>query len=148
VRVKVQILIFFGRILFVVGIYIFLLRIVSIQLADLRARGVAPKNSDLGMACLEVLNGTEYLPKGRRFKIDAPGLKVGRGKTNDVPLADHFCSVEHANFIHRGGVTILEDKGSTNGTWVNGERISEKVQLVPGDFVKVGSITFQYSRMS
>lgn len=143
-----QILLFLGRMLFVVGIYLFLIRILTIQLADLRARGLAPKNTDLGLACLEVLNGTEYLPKGRRFKIEPPGLTIGRGKTNDVPLADQFCSVEHANFMHRGGVTILEDKGSTNGTWVNGERIGEKIQLVPGDFVKVGSVTFQYSRWS
>ncbi|MCL1852628.1 MAG: FHA domain-containing protein [Peptococcaceae bacterium] len=142
-----QILLFFGKMLFVLGIYLFLIRIVTIQLADLRARGLAPKN-DLGVACLEVLNGTDYLPKGRRFKIESPGLTIGRGKTNDVPLADHFCSVEHANFMHRGGVTILEDKGSTNGTWVNGERIEEKIQLVPGDFIKVGSVTFQYSRQS
>ena len=141
-----QILIFLGRCLFVVGIYLFLIRVLTVQLADLRSRGLAPKNSDLGAACLEVLNGTEYLPKGRKFKIEAPGLKVGRGNTNDVPLADQFCSVEHAHFVHRGGMTILEDKGSTNGTWVNGERISEKVQLVPGDFIKVGSVTFQYSR--
>lgn len=140
-----QLLLVIGRILFVVGIYLFLLRVVTIQLADLRARGLAPKN-DLGAACLEVLNGTDYLPKGRRFKIETPGLTIGRGKTNDVPLADQFCSVEHANFMHRSGVTILEDKGSTNGTWVNGERIEEKIQLVPGDFVKVGSVTFQYSR--
>jgi len=135
----------FGRIMFVGFIYLFLLRILTVLLADLRAKGVLTKvESDLG--CLEVLNGSDMLPKGRKIKIDSRGLTIGRGKHNDIVVPDHYCSMDHAEFKHSRGVTSLEDVGSTNGTWVNGERINSVVQLVAGDFIKIGSITFLYSR--
>ncbi len=100
--------------------------------------------SDLG--CIEVLGGAEKLPKGRKIKIDSRGLSIGRGKHNDIVVPDHYCSLDHAEFKHNRGMTTLEDVGSTNGTWVNGERINSQVQLVSGDFIKIGSITFLYSR--
>ncbi|HHV65251.1 MAG TPA: FHA domain-containing protein [Peptococcaceae bacterium] len=140
-----QFLSVFGRIIFVVLIYLFLLRILTVMLADLRAKGVLAKiESDLG--CLEVLNGSEMLPKGRKIKIDSRGLTIGRGKHNDIVVPDHYCSLDHALFKHSRGITTVEDVGSTNGTWVNGERINTPVQLVAGDFIKIGSITFLYSR--
>ncbi len=140
-----QIVSVFGRIIFVAFIYLFLLRILTVMLADLRVKGVLTKaESDLG--CLEVLNGSDMLPKGRKIKIDSRGLAIGRGKHNDIVVPDHYCSLDHAEFKHSRGVTLLEDVGSTNGTWVNGERINSQVQLVAGDFVKIGSITFLYSR--
>lgn len=140
-----QIITVFGRILFVAFIYLFLVRILTVMLADLRAKGVLTKEeSDLG--CLEVLNGCEMLPRGRKIRIDSRGLSVGRGKHNDIVVPDHYCSLDHAEFRHIRGFTTLEDCGSTNGTWVNGERINSQVQLVAGDYIKIGSITFIYSR--
>ena len=65
---------------------------------------------------------------------------------NDIVLPDHFASIDHAVFRLQKGQTIVEDLGSTNGTWVNGEQIHSPVQMVAGDYVKIGSITFQYSR--
>jgi len=140
-----QIVAVFGRFLFVAFIYLFLLRILTVMLADLRSKGVLMKvESDLG--CLEVLNGSDMLPKGRRIRIDSRGLTIGRGKHNDIVVPDHYCSLDHAEFKQRRSLTTLEDIGSTNGTWVNGERINSPVQLVAGDFIKIGGITFLYSR--
>jgi len=134
------------RILFIAFIYLFLLRILTVMLADLRARGIMAKQPESDLGCLEVLSGSETLPKGRKIRIDSRGLTVGRGKHNDIILADHYCSLDHAEFRHYKGITTLEDVGSTNGTWVNGERINSQVQLVAGDFIKIGSMTFLYSR--
>lgn len=140
-----QIITVVGRILFIGFIYLFLLRILTVMLADLRAKGVLAKaESDLG--CLEVLNGADMLPKGRKIRIDSRGLTIGRGKHNDIVVPDHYCSLDHAEFKQSRGVTTVEDVGSTNGTWVNGERITSAVQLVAGDFIKIGGITFHYSR--
>jgi len=134
-----------GRIVFVALIYLFLFRILTALLADLQLKGLIRKEEkDFGS--LEVLIGGELLPKGRVFRIDHKGLTIGRGKNNDVVLTDHFVSLDHARISHHKGVTTIEDLGSTNGTWVNGERIHSPVQLVAGDYVKIGSITFQYSR--
>lgn len=134
-----------GRVIFVLVIYLFLVRILTVLLADLKNKGII-SNVESEVGCLEVLNGAEMLPKGRKIRIETKGLKIGRGKQNDIVVPDQFCSVDHAEFKYSRGVTTVEDVGSTNGTWVNGERINSQIQLVPGDFIKVGSITFQYTR--
>ena len=133
-----------GRLLFIGLIYFFLFRVLTALLADLQFKGIRRTEPDFGR--LEVLSGGELLPKGKAFRIDGKGLNLGRGKHNQVVLADHFASIDHAQIRHKKGVTTIEDLGSTNGTWVNGERIHSPIQLVAGDYVKIGSITFQYSR--
>jgi len=142
----VQMLTVLTRILFVAFIYLFLLRILTVMLADLRTKGVLTEKARTDIGCLEVISGSETLPKGRKIRIDSRGLTMGRGKHNDIVLPDHYCSLDHAELKHGKGITSVEDVGSTNGTWVNGERINSQVQLVAGDFIKIGSITFLYSR--
>ncbi|MDP4127172.1 MAG: FHA domain-containing protein [Bacillota bacterium] len=140
-----QFVLVLGRLTFVALIYLFIFRIFTALLADLQHKGIFQRSShEFGR--LEVLTGTETLDKGRVFKVDTKGLCLGRGKHNDIVLPDHFASIEHASFRLHKGNTIVEDLGSTNGTWVNGEQIHSPVQLVAGDYVKIGSITFQYSR--
>lgn len=139
-----QFIVVLGRLLFIVLIYLYLFRVLTALLGDLQFKGLRKEEQDYGR--LEVLSGGELLPKGRAFRIEGKGLKLGRGKHNDVVLADHFASIDHALIRHKKGIATIEDLGSTNGTWVNGERIHSPVQLVVGDYVKIGSITFQYSR--
>ena len=135
-----------GRLVFVALIYLFIFRIFTALLADLQLKGVFQRSTNNESGRLEVLTGGETLTRGRIFKVDGKGLRVGRGKHNDIVLPDHFASIDHAVFRLQKGQTILEDLGSTNGTWVNGEQIHSPVQMVAGDYVKIGSITFQYSR--
>lgn len=135
----------FGRIVFLVFIYLFLLRLLTVMLADLRTKGILTK-AEVDYGCLEVLNGSDMLPKGRKIRLDSRGISIGRGKHNDIVVPDHYCSLDHAEFRHLKGISTVDDVGSTNGTWVNGERVISEVQLVPGDFIKIGGITFHYSR--
>ncbi len=135
----------FGRILFLVFIYLFLIRLLTVMLADLRTKGILTK-TEVDYGCLEVLNGSDMLPKGRKIRLDSRGISIGRGKHNDIVVPDHYCSLDHAEFRHLKGISTVDDVGSTNGTWVNGERVTSEVQLVPGDFIKIGGITFHYSR--
>ncbi|WP_407307564.1 FHA domain-containing protein [Desulfosporosinus sp. SB140] len=140
-----QVITVIGRLVFVALIYLFIFRIFTALLADLQLKGMFQRsNQEFGR--LEVLTGTETLPRGRIFKVDGKGLHLGRGKHNDIVLPDHFASIDHAVFRCQKGQTFVEDLGSTNGTWVNGEQIHSPVQLIAGDYVKIGSITFQYSR--
>ncbi len=141
-----QFVLVIGRLAFVVVIYLFIFRIFTVLLADLRLKGVFP-SSNIEYGRLEVLTGAEGLEKGKFFWIDTKGLRLGRGKHNDIILPDHFASINHAVFKMHKGQIVVEDLGSTNGTWVNGEQIHSPVQLVPGDYVKIGSITFQFSRV-
>ncbi len=141
-----QILVVIGRFIFLGLIYLLLFRLLTALLADLRGRGLLAVQPGQEYGCLEVIAGAELLPKGRLVRIDSKGLRIGRGNHNDIVLPDHFASHEHALFRQQKGITMLEDLGSTNGTWVNGERIRSPVQLVAGDYIKIGSVTFQYSR--
>lgn len=140
-----QFIVVIGRLAFVALIYLFIFRIFTALMADLQIKGIFQRpNHEYGR--LEVLTGAEALSKGSVFRVDGKGLRLGRGKHNDIVLPDHFASIDHAVFRLKKGLTIVEDLGSTNGTWVNGEQIHSPVQMVPGDYVKIGSITFQYSR--
>ena len=140
-----QFVLVIGRLAFVAIIYLFLFRIFTALVADLQMKGIFQRPmSEYGR--LEVLTGSESLSKGSLFRVDGKGLSLGRGKQNDIVLPDHFASIDHAVFRLQKGHTIVEDLGSTNGTWVNGEQIHSPVQMVVGDYVKIGSITFQYSR--
>ncbi len=140
-----QFVLVIGRLAFVALIYLFIFRIFTALLADLQLKGIFQRSiNEYGR--LEVLTGAEALSRGSIFRVDGKGLRLGRGKHNDIVLPDHFASIDHAVFRLQKGQTIVEDLGSTNGTWVNGEQIHSPVQMVAGDYVKIGSITFQYSR--
>ncbi|HEX3015031.1 MAG TPA: FHA domain-containing protein [Desulfobacteria bacterium] len=136
-----------GRLAFVLLLYFFLFRVVTTLYGELRtAAWYREKRNSPFVGRLEVLTTEGGLTKGQVFKVGRTGLSVGRGINNDVVLPDSFASLEHARFLFKDGEIWLEDLNSTNGSWVNGERISAPIQLVPGDYVKIGSITFQYSR--
>ncbi|MHB1406086.1 MAG: FHA domain-containing protein [Desulfitobacteriaceae bacterium] len=140
-----QIISVIGRLVFVALIYLFLFRVLTALLADLQVKGFFSR-PEREFGRLEVLTGAENLPRGKTFRVDSKGIRIGRGKNNDIIIPDHFASIDHAYFRQHKGKSFIEDLGSTNGTWVNGERINSPVQLVVGDYVKIGSITFQYSR--
>ncbi|HEY2888619.1 MAG TPA: FhaA domain-containing protein [Candidatus Limnocylindrales bacterium] len=67
---------------------------------------------------------------------------IGRGSDCDVVLADAHASRHHARLEVRGGVFVLTDLGSTNGTRVNGHRVREVV-LGVGDRIEVGQSTLR-----
>ena len=84
--------------------------------------------------------------RGRAFSIDGE-VTMGRGGGCTVPLIfDTFVSQVHARVYDRDGVLWVEDTGSTNGTYVNGERISQPVKLGKGDRVQLGETVLEAAR--
>ncbi|HEY2602225.1 MAG TPA: FHA domain-containing protein [Thermoleophilaceae bacterium] len=82
---------------------------------------------------------------GREIVVDRD-FAVGREETGNGNLGnDPELSRRHARFssLDSGGI-MVEDVGSTNGTFVNGTRISEPHQLAPGDTIKIGKTTLQF----
>jgi pSer/pThr/pTyr-binding forkhead associated (FHA) protein len=70
---------------------------------------------------------------------------IGRDVTNDIVIGDAEVSRQHARITRTPGGYVLEDLGSTNGTFVNGERLTTPRVLNPGDLIALGetvSITF------
>lgn len=66
-------------------------------------------------------------------------VSIGRDPNNDVVIDDPLVSRHHLQIIqNENGTIMLEDSGSTNGTYVNGQRISGRVRLFAKDVVKIG----------
>lgn len=67
-------------------------------------------------------------------------LTVGRLGDNDIQLDDGSISGHHAEVVVREGAGILVDKGSTNGTYLNGEQVTGEAPLNEGDEIYFGSV--------
>lgn len=82
------------------------------------------------------------LQDGSRRSLDPdPGrLTIGRSRSNDVVIADGELSRHHAELsCEPGGVWMIKDCGSLNGTQLNGQRVGEATPLRPGDRITLGS---------
>lgn len=67
-----------------------------------------------------------------------PTTTVGRDSGNDVVIADYEVSRRHARLLYKEDHYFIEDLGSTNGTFVNGFRLSGQAQLYHGDTIELG----------
>ena len=90
------------------------------------------------LATLEIL--TDGPLKGKRFRIERPLAHIGRSAHNDVQLPDSSVSGSHATLMLRGGRWYLSDHGSTNGTYVDGERIDRERVLAGVSELRTGNI--------
>lgn len=79
--------------------------------------------------------------KGKRLAVRVPVVNIGRADYNDLVIPDPSVSAAHAKLQRRDGIWVLSDLGSTNGTFVDGERITEETPLGPGATVRFGEIT-------
>jgi pSer/pThr/pTyr-binding forkhead associated (FHA) protein len=78
--------------------------------------------------------------KGQRYQIKTPVLNIGRADYNDLVIPDGSVSTSHAKLQRREGVWILVDVESTNGTFVDGEKIAGESPLAPGAMVRFGDV--------
>lgn len=82
--------------------------------------------------------------KGDRYQIRVPVANFGRADYNDVVIADPSVSTMHAKLQHRGGIWMLSDLGSTNGTFVDGELAAGEVPLGPGATIRLGEVSLLF----
>jgi predicted component of type VI protein secretion system len=86
---------------------------------------------------------------GKEFPLEAQEISIGRDSTNTVAISDAEVSRRHARMEFRGSAYAIQDLGSTNGTFVNGARVSGMQQLNPGDVVSFGEgIVLAYEAVS
>jgi hypothetical protein len=84
--------------------------------------------------------------RGARFQLSGPELTIGRAGGCHIALPnDTFASTLHARVFERNGAVYVEDLGSTNGTYVNGNRLAAPVVLRPGDRLQVGTTVLEAS---
>jgi len=145
---------------FLAVLYLFLLWIARSALKDLRrgasagagpAAGPPPPAAameatgmhrvDPGSAMLVVERAPGHEP-GMRYDLSG-GATMGRGDV-EIVLEDPFASSRHARIERQGGAVVLEDLGSTNGTYLNEELLTGPQPLHPGDRVRIGDSVFTF----
>ncbi len=144
------------KLAFLVLLYLFIWRIVRTASRDIRnpqeAVAAAPQTAATRQQATPapqqgrlVVVHSAALPIAQEFRVNAAPLTFGRGGQNDVPLdGDEFASARHARFEARRDGVWVEDVGSTNGTFVNGERLTRPRLLEPGDTITVGETELRY----
>lgn len=131
------------RIGFVLLIYAFLFIVARAMWRDLRA-GVAGAGLPLGR--LVVIASPEGRPAaGTSLSLDAVN-SIGRDVNNSIVIDDSFVSTDHAVLSFRGRAWYVEDRGSTNGTWLNGQRVEGMVPLGYGDEIQIGQVRLRLER--
>lgn len=83
--------------------------------------------------------------RGRTYELPEE-VTVGRAPGCGVRVDDAYTSSIHARVYRRDGTLWVEDLGSTNGTWLNGERLTAPTKVDRGDLVQVGGTVFEVSR--
>lgn len=93
------------------------------------------------MPSLFVIKGRD---QGTRIRLDGTTVTLGRGASNAIQLHDTEVSREHAEFRRRGEAFMIRDLESSNGTFVNGEQITEH-ELKSGDQLQLGRTVLLYT---
>jgi two-component system cell cycle response regulator len=92
--------------------------------------------------CIVVIAGKEL---GQRIDLDETDVIIGRAETSRLFINSDLVSRHHATIALIAGRYVLKDEGSTNGTFVNDQRIDEPRALVDGDTVKIGRTVLKYT---
>ena len=82
--------------------------------------------------------------RGTRLPVRSPVVNIGRADYNDLILPEPSVSTAHAKLQRREGIWIITDLGSTNGTFVDGERVTDEAVLTPGTTLKFGEIALLF----
>lgn len=97
------------------------------------------------MATLKILQGPQV---GQKFDLTGPTSVIGRSPECDVVLDVAAVSRRHASIESNGGRTVLQDHGSRNGTYVNGQRVVDQAELRDGDQVLICDVLFEFRSLA
>lgn len=145
------------RYVFLAVLYIFVLRAVRAVYVELRPntarqaprqRRQAPtpsappsrKAAKKAPTKAAVVEGTSH--KGKTFALKEE-LTIGRAGDCKLVLEDTYVSQKHARIYPRGDGFVVEDLGSTNGTYLNRQRLTSPAELHRGDRVKIGKTVLE-----
>lgn len=114
----------------------------EIRRENIRQR--APETSQ-NEAVLSVIAAEEESLQGRRYAF-VQKITIGRGEENDIVIPENFVSHHHAVIYQHGNQYVIEDLGSVNHTYVNGNALSGKAYIKPGDEVQIGMVALRFER--
>jgi pSer/pThr/pTyr-binding forkhead associated (FHA) protein len=136
------------RIAVVFLLYFFLWQVLKVVSLDLHRGSVAAPDQGNKLGHLLVMSsGQTGLPVGKTFALN-PVTIIGRSMETDIALNDDFLSTQHARLEWREAENawVLEDMGSTNGTFVNGFEVRDATSIKDGDVIRIGRIELKLVR--
>jgi two-component system cell cycle response regulator len=114
----------------------------TIVLTDIKAAlATADKEAQEKPAALLVVGGEL---NGTLFDLPEEPITCGRSAKNNITLEFNGISREHFKLSFNGDTYELEDMGSRNGTFINNEKLENKIALRKGDTIKIGAIALKY----
>lgn len=157
-----ELALFLVRIGFVAVLWIFVLSLLSVIRADLYGRRVISRLAKQSspqlakaapMAELGIEDGDTYEPthiqmltgRSAGSKIDLGEKKeilIGRNPGSDLMISDEFASNMHAKLVLVGDEWVLQDLNSTNGTYLDGKKVTTPVTMRAGATIRIGTTTF------
>ncbi len=129
-----------GRLLLLALLYLFLFAAIKTGMG-LVAGGRGKVRSAF---TLSVVQGPPEL-RGTTVPVTGP-VVIGRSPGADIVIGDDFVSGKHAKVHPQGDEIVIEDLGSTNGTLLNGQRLTRAQTLRPGDIIDIGSTRLKADR--
>ena len=129
-----------GRLLLIALLYLFLFAAVRAGIGLVAGQRVKGR----GTWMLKIVQGPREL-MNVTVPVTGP-VVIGRSPGADIVLGDDFVSGRHARVAPAGDSAIVEDLGSTNGTVLNGKRLSVPTTLREGDAIDIGSVRLRVDR--
>ena len=135
----IDVVLLIGRLLFVALLYLFLFAIMRTGIGLVRGQRKKERTWSLS-----VEKGPKEL-RGVSIAVRGPVI-VGRSPSADIVIGAGYVSARHARFSLMGQNLFVEDLGSTNGTTVNGQPISDPIALNENDVVTIGDVSIRVRR--
>ena len=129
--------------IFVIIIYLFIYAIIRMIFLDIRAMN-RRKSGSLAEAYLKLINLRRDLDFNiaESYELEEDEV-IGRGNKCTLRLPDKYLSVRHCRIYKSDDSFFIEDLGSTNGTFLNGDELAdEAVELMDGDKISIGRLNF------
>ena len=104
------------------------------------------KSGKAGKAPTQMVVRVEGGKKAGSFALKGEPLQIGRAEACHVRLDDRYSSQFHARLYGSEGTWYLEDLGSTNGTYLNRQRVQGTVEVHAGDQIRIGRTTLELRR--
>ena len=131
-------------IVFIILLYVIIYYALKIMYKDVKTGGKARNNSSGIRYGIEVIQTGVNSTLEQESVVPIRGIiTLGRKPENTIVLTEPFVSGNHAKIYAKNNNLYVEDLNSTNGVYVNNERIQEKYKLVADDEVKIGSAIFK-----
>jgi pSer/pThr/pTyr-binding forkhead associated (FHA) protein len=110
---------------------------------EVRPAGPAPSRGRRGPSAVLVHGPDGQKPSTVRL---AGATDVGRAESCTITVDDTYVSQHHARFFERDGAWYIEDLGSTNGTYLNDQRVTQAAEVQAGDVVRLGKTVLELRR--